>query len=110
MSNELQRIADALERIATCLEEKNVKSEPGRRPRENPDSLALARRVVGGETMTSIAADIGCLPPNVRARVLAVFRGRNRKKYDELRQLGDYGCTAEPSMRLLVKHATDFGI
>ena len=81
-----------------------------------PDNLGvkpywvnLAELVISGEKVTEIAKATNSHPPVVREQVLKVFRKRNPEKYKELRLAKDYGCRAEPSMRILVENCDHFG-
>jgi hypothetical protein len=81
-----------------------------------PDNLGikpywvhLAELVISGEQVTEIAKATNSHPPVVREQVLKVFRKRNPEKYEELRLAKDYGCRAEPSMRILVENCDHFG-
>jgi hypothetical protein len=75
----------------------------------DPKWVSLAERVIRGEKVKHIAESMGVRPSSVRIRVLKVFKRRNANKYRELSQMRDYGCTTEPSIRILVKHCREFG-
>ncbi len=109
----MTRIAEALERIANSLEQQNRPALKRQIPNDDhkidPEWLELAERVVAGENMKAIGISIDRSPTVVRKKVLAVFKLRNPKKYEEIQNAKAHGCYQEPSIKVLIRNGIHFG-